>query len=152
MATTGNNIGNRNGSFYINIHKALIPAEFNYRDYGRNCKEGFVERDTLITRFQNASVYVNFSRTIIPTALLEAMTLGMPVVTIHTYGPPTPSLSGTTVSSLTIQLISSSTLSTCRTTPGFGETLGEHARQTVEGRYSRAEFAIRWTLLLQSIA
>lgn len=152
VVTTGNDIGNRNGSFDISIHKALLQAEFNYRAYGRNCKDGFVERDTLITRLQNASVYANFSRTIIPTALLEAMAVGMPVVTIPGYGNTdaiTHGHNGLVADNPTdfVQYIEY-----LHNNPEFAETLGEQARQTVEGRYSRAEFATRWTLLLQSIA
>lgn len=152
VLTSGNNIGNRNGSFDVDIHEALISSEFTYRAYGRNCKDGFIERDTLINRLQNASVYVNFSRTIIPTALLEAMALGMPIVTIPGYGNTdaiTHGHNGLVADNRTDFVQSVEYLTD---NPEFAGTLGETARQTVKGRYSRGEFASRWNLLFQSEA
>lgn len=152
VVTTGNNIGNRNGSFDITIHEALLTAAVDYRAYGRNCKDGFIDRDALISQLRNASVYVNFSRTIIPTALLEAMALGMPIVTIPGYGNTdaiTHGHNGLVADNPDdfVQYVEY-----LRDNPEFAATLGDHARQTVEGRYSRAEFATRWNVLFQSIA
>lgn len=152
VITAGNNIGNRNGSFDVDIDHALVSAEFDYKAYDRNCKDGFVNREKLLNNLRSASVYANFSRTIILTALLEAMALGIPIVTIPGYGYTDAITHGHNGLVADDRSDFVRYVEYLQNHPEFAEKLGEQARTTVKGRCSREEFATRWKLLLQSMA
>lgn len=146
VITTGNNILGRKRAFSQKAYKKLVDSDLEFKAFGRKNKDGFVSRDTLISELQNSSVYVNVSKTIIPHSLLEAMSVGVPVVTVPSVGNTDAVATGFNgIVAIPDKVVEAT--KHLKSNP-ISKIHGEKARETIIGRCSIEEFVSRWGVLL----